>query len=122
VARDLAQQVRRICLSFPGVTEKLTHGSPGFFVRKQFAMLWANGHHDHDFPHLWCAAADGVQQTLIASSDRYFRPPYVGHRGWIGRRLDGQVDWDEVAEILEDAYRQVAPARLLGQLDAGTSR
>ena len=47
-------RVREICLAFPEVTEKVTHGAPGFFVRKQFAMLWPNGHHDHEFPHLWC--------------------------------------------------------------------
>ena len=54
----------------------------------------------------------GGQEELVASSDRFFRPPYVGHRGWVGVRLDGEVDWAEVAEVLEDAYRAVAPARL----------
>ena len=115
-------RVRAICLGFPEVTEKLAHGAPGFFVRKQFAMLWPNGHHDNDFPHLWCAAEQSAQEALIATSDRYFRPPYVGHRGWIGVRLDGDPDWDEVAELLEDAYRFIAPARLGARLDAETPR
>ncbi len=118
---DLAERVRRICLGLPGVTEKVSHGAPGFFVGKQFAMLWPNGHHDNQFPHVWCAAGDGVQAALIASSDRYFRPPYVGHRGWVGRRLDGRVDWDEIAELLEDAYRAVAPPRLVAELDISVS-
>jgi hypothetical protein len=116
VVSDVERRVREICLAFPEVTEKLTHGAPGFFVRKQFAMLWAAGHHDDRFPHLWCAAPPGEQEALVASSDRYFRPPYVGHRGWVGVRLDGDVDWDEIAELLEDAYRAIAPARLAAQL------
>ncbi len=91
---------------------------PAFFAGKQFVQLWTGGHHDHDFPHLWCAAAPGAQHELIsAAADRYFRPPYVGHRGWVGVRLDGDVDWDEVAEVCADAYRVVAPPRMLAQLD-----
>jgi hypothetical protein len=117
----LTDRVRAICLALPGMTEKVSHGSPAFFAGKQAVMLWAEGHHDHDFPHLWCAAPPGVQEELIAGSDRYFRPPYVGHRGWIGVRLDGDVDWDEVTEVIEDAYRTVAPTKLLRELDAGRS-
>ena len=106
-------RVRAICTALPEVTEKNSHGSPAFFVGKQFVMLWHRGHHDHDFPHLWCAAPPGAQEELIASSPRrFFRPPYVGGRGWLGVRLDGAVDWDEIAELCEDAYRTVAPKRL----------
>ncbi|MDQ1684142.1 MAG: hypothetical protein QOC82_879 [Frankiaceae bacterium] len=119
----IEDRVRAICLGFPEVMEKTTHGAPGFFVRKQFAMLWPLGHHDNQFPHVWCAAEPGVQEALIAtSSTRYFRPPYVGHRGWVGIHLDGDVQWDEVAELLEDAYRHVAPARLVTILDDQTKR
>jgi hypothetical protein len=114
---DVEQRVRDICLGLPGVTEKVSHGSPAFFAGKQFVMLWPQGHHDNHFPHAWCAAADGVQGELILSSDRFFRPPYVGHRGWVGMRLDGEVDWTEVAEICTDAFRAVAPGRLVNQLD-----
>jgi hypothetical protein len=112
---EVTEQVRAICLRLPEVTERLSHGSPAFFVGKQFVMLWADGHHEHGFPHLWCACPAGVQEELVASSsDRFFRPPYVGSRGWVGMRLDGEVDWQEVAELCEDAYRVVAPRRLLG--------
>ena len=81
-------------------------------------MLWPDGHHDHHFPHLWCAAPPGAQQALVASDpDRIFRPPYVGHRGWIGVHLDGKVDWQEVEGLCVDAYRTVAPRRLLAVID-----
>jgi hypothetical protein len=114
----IAHRVREICLRLPEVTERSSHGSPAFFVGKQFVMLWVDGHHDHNFPHLWCAAPMGLQEELVAaSSDRYFRPPYVGARGWVGVRLDGEVDWDQVAELCEEAYRVVAPSRLSNRLD-----
>jgi hypothetical protein len=113
------EQVRALCLALPEATEKLSHGSPAFFVRKQFVMLWAQGHHEDQFPHLWCAAPPGVQESLTTSQpDRFFRPPYVGSRGWIGVRLDGKVPWDEVALLCEDAYRVIAPSKLVAQLDA----
>lgn len=116
---DIADHVREICSRFPGVTERPSHGSPAFFATRQFVMLWPDGHHDHEFPHLWCAAPFGAQDELVAASPaRCFRPPYVGGRGWVGVRLDGEVDWDEVAQLCEDAYRAVAPARLVRLLDS----
>lgn len=111
---DIESRVRAICTALPGVTEKLSHGAPAFFVGKQFVMCWPDGHHDDRFPHLWCAAPPGAQEALIAEDpERFFRPPYVGGRGWIGLRLDGDPDWEEVSAICEDAYRAVAPAKLL---------
>jgi hypothetical protein len=119
----MEERVRAICLALPGVTEKLSHGAPGFFVKKQFVMLWPDGHHDHENPHLWCAAPLGAQESLVkASPERFFRPPYVGSRGWGGVRLDRRVDWDQMAVLCNDAYRTVAPMRLIDQLDAATSR
>lgn len=115
---ELVERVRTICLALPEATEKLSHGAPAFFVRKQFLMLWADGHHDHDFPHLWAAAEPGVQEELVETeSPRFFRPPYVGHRGWIGLRLDGDLHWEEIANVCVEAYRAVAPKTLLAQLD-----
>ena len=65
-----------------------------------------------------CAAPPGVQEELIAGSpERFFRPPYVGHRGWLGVRLDRGVGWDEIAELCQDAYRLAAPKRLVALLD-----
>jgi hypothetical protein len=113
-------ELREICLSFPEVTERPSHGAPTWFVRDKstFVTLWQDGHHDNEFAHLWCAAPAGAQLELIASDpQRFFRPPYVGHRGWLGVRLDGAVDWAEIAELCADAYRAVAPKRLLALMD-----
>jgi hypothetical protein len=108
----IADRIRSICLALPGTEERASHGSPAFFAGRQFVMLWPDGHHDDEFPHLWCAAPPGVQEELTSTEpDRFFRPPYVGHRGWIGVRLDGDVDWDEIARICAEAHRLIAPAR-----------
>jgi len=120
VAADVDGRVRAICMALPGVAEKVSHGAPAFYVTKQFVMLWAHGHHDHQFPHLWCAAPWGAQEAMIAAApERFFRPPYVGGRGWVGVRLDGRVDWDELGVICQDAYRTVAPKKLLATFEAG---
>ena len=114
----IESRVRSICLALPGVEERLSHGAPAFFAGKQFVMLWPEGHHDHLFPHLWCAAPTGVQDELVSSEpDRFFRPPYVGGRGWIGVRLDQDVDWAEIGAICREAFRTIAPKRLVAELD-----
>jgi hypothetical protein len=117
---DLSGPVRTICLALPEVTERLSHGAPTWFVRDKsaFVTLWAQGHHANGFPHLWCAGLPGAQHELVTSEPgRFFRPPYVGGRGWIGVRLDRGVDWAEIAELCQDAYRAIAPARLVALLD-----
>src|SRR5215471_12700319 len=71
----------------------------------------------HHFPHLWCAAPPGAQEELVeAEPERFFRRPYVGGRGWLGLRLDVDPDWDEIGELCEDAFRQIAPRRLVALL------
>lgn len=118
----LLEPMRAICTSFPGVTEKVSHGATGWFVKAMFVQLHEQGHHQNTFPHLWCAAPPGAQEELIASfPSLFFRPPYVGHRGWIGVRLDEPVDWEGIARTCEDAYRVVAPAKRLAELDARTA-
>ena len=121
---EQAQRVRALCTALPEVEERLSHGEPTWFVRgkKSFVML-ADHHHD-DRLGLWCAAPEGAQRSLVAADPvRYFVPPYVGTRGWLGVRLDladrgeGEVDWDAVAQHVEDAYRAVAPKTLVAQLD-----
>jgi hypothetical protein len=118
---DPLARLQSICLAFPEVAERPSHGAPTFFVRdkRAFLTLWRDGHHDNHFPHLWCAAPPGAQAELVdAEPDRFFRPPYVGGRGWIGVRLDPPVDWNELAQICEEAYRTVAPKGLVALLDA----
>jgi hypothetical protein len=116
---DPLPRIRKICLELPEVTERLSHGEPTWFVRgkKTFVMMDTN-HHDSGHIAIWCAAPPGVQPQLVDEEPkRFFVPPYVGPRGWLGVRVDVAVDWDEVAEIIEDAYRCVAPAKLVAQLD-----
>jgi hypothetical protein len=113
------EHIRRACLTLPEVEERLSHGAPTFFVRgkKTFATVWTHGHHDHDFPHLWCAAPEGVQAALVEGRPQhFFRPPYVGHRGWLGVRLDRGVSLDELTDLCEEAYCAVAPTTLSRRL------
>jgi hypothetical protein len=111
------ERLRALCLALPQVTEKLSHGEPTWFVKKSFVML-ANHHHD-DRLAFWCAAPEGMQEALVAAQPQsFFRPPYVGIRGWLGVYLDVPVDWGLIICIVEDAYRAVAPRKLLSQLDA----
>ena len=112
-------QVRRICLGLPEVSERLSHGSPSWFVRgKKTVASFVDDHHGDGILGIWCAAPPGVQEELVAQEPgRFYRPAYVGHRGWLGVRLDVDVDWDEVAGILEDAFRCVAPKTLIALLD-----
>ena len=113
-ARTL-KRIREICLALPETSERLSHGAPTFFIRgkKAFVMVLTDHHGDGRFA-IWCAAADGMQKMLVdADPDRFFVPPYVGHRGWLGVRLDRGLDWDELAGIAEDAYAEVAPAKLV---------
>jgi len=112
---QVVERLRRICLGLPEVSERLSHGSPTFFVRgkRAFVMVLENHHGDGRFA-IWCAAGDGMQQTLVeAEPERFFVPPYVGHRGWLGVRLDRGLDWEELAGICEDAYAEVAPQKLV---------
>jgi len=102
-------RLREICLALPNVTERQSHGEPSWFIadKRQF-VTFANHHHD-DRVALWCAAPAGVQESLVEEDpSRFFRPPYVGPRGWIGVYLDVSVDWDEIAGIVGEAYATIA--------------
>ena len=115
-------RVREIALALPETTERLSHSAPSFFIRdkKTFVNFW-DDHHGDGRLALWVAAPPGVQAQLAEQEpDRFFVPPYVGHRGWLGVRLDVDVDWDEVAGIVEDSYRQVAPKTLVKLLDGSS--
>ncbi|MBM3140530.1 MAG: MmcQ/YjbR family DNA-binding protein [Chloroflexi bacterium] len=116
-------RLRAVCLALPGATERLSHGEPAWFVqgKRQFATF--SDHQHHDRVAFWRAAPPGAQEALVeADRGRFFRPPYVGHRGWLGVYVDVDQDWDELAEIVEDAYRMVAPKKLLAELARPSGR
>jgi len=118
------QRIREICLGLPETSERLSHGAPTFFVRgkKAFLMVMTDHHGDGRFA-VWCAAPTGMQSMLVdADPDRFFVPPYVGHRGWLGVRLDRGLHWDELEGIAEDAYAEVAPRKLLEEAQLGNRR
>jgi hypothetical protein len=111
----ILEVVREICLGLPETSERPSHGAPTFFVRdkRSFATVWSNHHGDGRFA-LICAAPDGMQAMLVEGEPaRFYVPPYFGHRGWIGVRLDRGFDHGEIAGIIEDAYAEVAPPRLV---------
>ncbi|WP_046470077.1 MmcQ/YjbR family DNA-binding protein [Allosalinactinospora lopnorensis] len=116
---DPLDLLRTRCLALPETNERLSHGEPAWFVRdKRLFVTFADHHHDHRVA-FWCAAPLGVQEEMVATDpERFFRPPYVGHRGWLGVRLDVDVDWGEITEIVTDAYRTVAPKTLAARLDS----
>ena len=117
--RQALGKVRAICLALPETTERPSHGAPTWFVRdKKTFVMFHDDHHGDGRLAIWCAAPPGVQELLVEEEPRrFFRPPYVGHRGWLGVRLDVEVDWDELTQIVEDAYRVVAPKQLIAKLD-----
>jgi len=119
MASDPLANLRQICLALPETTERPSHGEPTWFIGdKKTFVTYADHHHD-DRLAFWCAAPAGLQQSMVAADPkRFFFPPYVGHRGWLGVYLDVPVDWDEIADIVEDAYRVIAPAKLIALLDA----
>jgi hypothetical protein len=121
VARAL-RMVRTAALRWPETSERVSHGGPAFFVTgKRCFVMFLDDHHQDGRLAIWCAAPDGVQQEMVETEpDRFFRPPYVGHRGWLGVQLL-DVTQAELDAIVLDAYRQITPKRLLDQLSA-TSR
>jgi predicted DNA-binding protein (MmcQ/YjbR family) len=111
-------RLRAICLALPEAAEQETWDLPTFRVRaKIFAM-----HVETDGrPSVWCKAPPGSQAILVgADPERFFAPPYVGPKGWVGMHLDSRADWREVATLVGRSYRLVAPRALVAQLDAET--
>jgi len=114
MSHDPIDQLRTICLAFPEAVEGGGVGNPSFRVRdKIFAMQ----HGVDGRPSMWCKAPPGAQQALVsADPERFFVPPYVGCHGWIGHWLDIPIDWDELADLVDESYRMTAPKRLCAQI------
>ena len=106
-------RLRAICMALPEAAEKLSHGEPTWFAGKGKVFAMIDGHH-HDSPHLsvWLPQPPDVQESLIdGDSARFFRPPYVGGKGWVGVVLDTKPDWSVVAGLVREAYLHVASAK-----------
>jgi hypothetical protein len=117
MAVDPLSRVRAVCLALPEVSEKLNHGMPSWVVRERTVVQFWDGADRDGIVGMWCPAPDGVLEAQVAAEpDRFYQPPYGGV-GWLGVRLDVDPDWTEVTGIVEEAYRLVAPKRLVAELD-----
>jgi hypothetical protein len=102
------ERLRRICLALPGVSEKVAWGEPTWRVGKIFAQMDTH-HHGADHVAVWLALPAGMQQALIDEDPAtFFRPPYVGDKGWVGARIDGRRDWRAINSVVRDAHDFVA--------------
>lgn len=111
----VVERLRQICLALPDADERLSHGEPTWFAGrgKVFAML-DDHHHGAEHVAVWLPLAEGEQERLIAlGPERFFRPPYVGHRGWVGVVLSEGPDWAEVEGLVHQAFLNVAGKRLV---------
>ena len=107
-------RLRAICLALPEAVEKETWGDPTFRVRDRIFALVRHGDGRLSF---WCKAPEGSQMVLVgADPDRFFVPPYVGHKGWVSVHLDHEPDWAEVAALVRRSYRLIAPKRLSARI------
>ncbi|HET7234677.1 MAG TPA: MmcQ/YjbR family DNA-binding protein [Longimicrobium sp.] len=114
---DHLDRARRICLALPEATEQMAWGTPTWRVRKRLFAMYADNHHGDGRVALWCNAPLGVQEALVAHRpEAYFRPPYVGVKGWVGMEL-GQVSDEELREQVAQSWAMVAPRKLVAALD-----
>ena len=114
---EALENVRQACLTLPETSERLSHGGPAFFIRqKKCFVMFLNNHHDDGRLAIWCAAPDGVQAEMVETDpERFFRPPYVGHLGWLGVQLPG-IGAAELKAICREAFARVAPKTLAKRL------
>jgi hypothetical protein len=110
--KDYLERVRRICLAMPETWEKLSHGEPTFFVGKKVFAMFSNNHHNDGHIAVLCPAPLGMQAVLIeAEPKKFYKPPYVGVRGWIGINLDKVRD-EELTSHLSQAWRMIATEKI----------
>lgn len=111
------QKIRAIALALPEADERLSHGSPGFFITKGkfFAYFWHDHHRDgFTAVHVKTSGAEEQAMLVEAAPDCYFVPPYLGPSGWIGMRIEGDdTDWERIADRIATSWEMVAPRRLL---------
>lgn len=110
------KRVRRICLALPKTSERLSHGEPTFFVGKKVFAMFSNNHHNDGHVAVMVPTPPGMQAVLIEDSpEKFYKPPYVGVRGWVGIELDRIAD-EELASHLREAWRLIAPKKLHSEL------
>src|SRR5687767_11003600 len=118
--KEQIERVRRICLSLPGTWEKISHGEPTWFVDKKVFAMFSNNHHGDGHVAVTVPAAIGIQEMLIKKSPKkFYRPPYVGVRGWVGIEVD-RVSDKELKSHIREAWLLIAPAKLRESLTADT--
>lgn len=106
-------KVREIALALPDTMEKLSHGEPAFFVKKKLFAMIDDHHHGSDHVAVWCNAPEGAQEALVAADAKhFFRPPYVGVKGWLGVRLDSGLAWPVIADLLKQAHATTARTKV----------
>lgn len=116
MSEQQVERVRRLCLALPETSEKLSHGEPTFFVRNKVFVMFANNHHNDGRVAVWLPAPPGMQDSLIEEAPTvYFRPPYVGHRGWVGIELS-RISDEDLRYHVQVAWELIAPKRLLASL------
>jgi hypothetical protein len=118
--KDSLQRLRTLCLGLPEATEKKSasgeHSS--FLVRKKTFAMYLDNHHGDGRVAMWSKARPGLQQALVGSDPkRFFVPPYVGPKGWVGVSFDVKIDWEEVTRLVRESYRMTAPTRLVALLE-----
>ena len=112
------ERVRHICFGLPETTEKLSHGEPTFFVRNKVYVMFANNHHGDGHIAVWLPVPDGMQQALIDSEPgTFFKPPYVGVRGWIGIELN-QISDEDLRFYINQGWRMIAPKKLVNMMES----
>jgi len=117
---DPLYRLRAICLALPEAVEKETWGEATFRVREKIFVVASV---EEGSASMSCKAPPGAQEILVGSDpNRFFRPAYVGHRGWVGVRLDAKTDWDQVADLVEESYRMTAPKKVAALLDSHRER
>jgi hypothetical protein len=121
MSEDQIERVRNMCLALPETSERLSHGEPTFFVHKKAFVMFANNHHNDGHIAVWLAAPPGFQEGLIEENPQiFFRPPYVGHRGWLGIDLDSVNDAD-LKMYIQIAWELIAPKRVRAQREAAAT-
>jgi hypothetical protein len=116
MSENQLERVRRICSALPETTERLSHGEPTFFVRNKVFVMFADNHHNDGHIAVWLPVPSGLQATMIETDpETFFKPPYVGIRGWLGIELD-RISNQDLTFYIQMAWDLIAPKRLLSQV------